>query len=143
MTTHSEHVAMTIAEAPDWLGLRSDDWVAHVEAGLDTELVDRLIAEGALSAEEAYELIVPRRTFTRRKSRGEPLSRDESDRLARFARIMSFAEAVFGNEEKTRSWMRTPRAVLGDRTPLSLLKTDAGATAVERIIGRIAHGVYS
>ena len=134
---------MTTTETPQWLGLRSSDWIERVENGLPPELVDRLIDEGKLSAEEAYQLIAPRRTFSRRKRRGESLSREESDRLARFARLMSFAERVFGDEAKAKSWMRTPNGALDRRTPLSLLTTDAGATEVERVIGRIAHGVYS
>jgi len=32
---------------------------------------------------------------------------------------------------------------LGGRVPLHLLDSDAGAQAVERVLGRIEHGVYS
>ena len=42
-----------------------------------------------------YSLIVPRRTLTHRRARREALSRDESDRAVRIARIAALGEQVF------------------------------------------------
>jgi putative toxin-antitoxin system antitoxin component (TIGR02293 family) len=40
-------------------------------------------------------------------------------------------------------WLRTPNTALRGETPISLLETDIGARMVERVLGRIEHGVIS
>jgi putative toxin-antitoxin system antitoxin component (TIGR02293 family) len=53
------------------------------------------------------------------------------------------AEEAFGDEEKARRWLSRPNRAVGGHAPLTLLDSDAGALAVERVLGRIEHGVYS
>src|SRR5438132_14241276 len=68
-------------------GLRSDeDLVRLVEGRLATGAIERLLQSG-VTDDEIYALIVPRRTLTHRRARREALSRDESDRAVRLARI--------------------------------------------------------
>ena len=71
------------------------------------------------------------------------LSVDESDRLARLARLVVRAEEALGDAEKARHWLTQPNRALGGQRPLTLLDSDAGALAVERVLGRIELGVYS
>ena len=73
---------------------------------------------------------------------GGALSAAESDRLARLARILVRAEQALGDEEKARRWLTRENRALGDAQPLALLDSDAGAEAVEQVLGRIEHGVY-
>ena len=40
------------------------------------------------------------------------------------------------------SWLSSKIASLGDQTPTSLLKTEAGRSQVERVLLKIEHGVY-
>jgi putative toxin-antitoxin system antitoxin component (TIGR02293 family) len=63
--------------------------------------------------------------------------------LARLARLLVRAEEALGDREKAHRWLSTPNRALGGRRPLTLLDNDAGALAVERVLGRIEHGVYS
>lgn len=57
--------------------------------------------------------------------------------------LVKMAHEVFGSEEKTRKWFKTPLPMLGGKTPLECFVTEAGALEIEDILGRIAHGVFS
>lgn len=71
------------------------------------------------------------------------LSPAESERLARVVRIIARAEEALGDREKARRWLRKANRALAGRRPLHLLDSDAGARMVERVPGRIEHGIYS
>ncbi len=81
------------------------------------------------------------RTFARKKKQEVRLSPVASDRLFRLARIFAFAMEVLGSTEQAREWLHTPQIGLGERTPLDMIKTEAGAQEVEDLLGRIEHGV--
>jgi putative toxin-antitoxin system antitoxin component (TIGR02293 family) len=126
----------------------------HVDA--DTALDLALAIQGGLSlqaledAMDRYELttieleqIISRKTLSRRRERGEVLTVEESNRLARLVRAFAVAEGVLGTLEKAKQWMRQGNRALRGETPISLLNTDQGARLVEQILGRIAYGVFS
>ena len=50
---------------------------------------------------------------------------------------------TLGDPEKAGRWLSQPNRALDGQRPLTLLDSDAGALAVERVLGRIEHGVYS
>jgi putative toxin-antitoxin system antitoxin component (TIGR02293 family) len=85
-------------------------------------------------------LSVPPRTMARRKAE-QRLTAQESDRLARLARILSHASTVFGSEDKASTWLTRPHRVLEGTAPIELLDTDLGTQVVEAMLGRIEHGV--
>lgn len=119
------------------------DWAEAVEEGLPTEALEVAMEESGLSWSEIGELVIPRRTFSHRKEQGQPLSREESDRLVRLLRVMAKAKETFQNTEKTERWLRSSNRSLGGRTPLEALQTESGARLIENVLGRIGHGVYS
>ena len=73
----------------------------------------------------------------------QPLSPEQSDRLARMVRVAERAEEALGNPEKAARWLRKPNRALKQKRPIELLESDVGARMVERALGRIEHGVYS
>jgi putative toxin-antitoxin system antitoxin component (TIGR02293 family) len=85
-------------------------------------------------------LSVPPRTMARRKAE-QRLTAQESDRLARLARILSYASTVFGSEDKASTWLTRPHRVLEGTAPIELLDTDLGTQVIEAMLGRIEHGV--
>jgi putative toxin-antitoxin system antitoxin component (TIGR02293 family) len=113
-----------------------------VEKGLPTKNLDILKARGLTFTEMANTVISPR-TLKHRKARGENLSPEETERALRVASIISLAESIFGNPEKALRWLRHTSGRLKDRTPLSLLKTEAGRRAIEEMLWGIDEGVYS
>jgi putative toxin-antitoxin system antitoxin component (TIGR02293 family) len=122
-------------------GIHSDkDLVALVENRLPAAAVRSLVRAG-LSDSEAYQLIVPRRTLAHRIARREPLSREESDKAVRVARITALAEEAFGDPDRAWRWLRKTKRRFGGRKPIELLATEAGARLVEELIGQIDDGM--
>lgn len=117
-----------------------------VRAGLPSQALDAVLAElteWVGSQAEVYRVVGSARTLQRKRSAHTDLSVDESDRLARLARLVVRAEEALGDADKARHWLSQPNRALGGQRPLTLLDSDAGALAVERVLGRIEHGVYS
>jgi putative toxin-antitoxin system antitoxin component (TIGR02293 family) len=121
--------------------LRSDqDLVRLVEERLATGALVRLRQSG-LTDDEIYSLIVPRRTLTHRRARREALSRDESDRAVRLARIVALGQQVFGDSGRAWHWLRGAKRQFSGRTPLQFAATEAGARLVEELLYRIDEGM--
>jgi putative toxin-antitoxin system antitoxin component (TIGR02293 family) len=113
-----------------------------VEDGLPYEALERLRAILDLPASRVADLLrIPLRTLARRKEANH-LQPDESDRLLRLARLVGLALDLFdGDEGGARSWLTSGNVALGGRTPLALATTDVGAREIERLIGRLEHGI--
>jgi putative toxin-antitoxin system antitoxin component (TIGR02293 family) len=79
------------------------------------------------------------RTAQRRKEQGT-LSAEESDRIARIARVTQRAIEAFGDNVQAREWLKRPNRALQGFAPLGLLITDAGASLVTDELGRIEYG---
>jgi putative toxin-antitoxin system antitoxin component (TIGR02293 family) len=79
------------------------------------------------------------RTAQRRQEQGT-LNVEESDRIARIARVTQRAIEAFGDKSQAREWIKRPNRALQGFAPLGLLSTDAGATLVTDELGRIEYG---
>lgn len=122
-------------------GIRSDEDLARlVEKRLPATAVQSLV-RGGLSDAEAYQLIVPRRTLAHRIARRQPLSREESDKAVRVARISTMAERAFRDPGKAWRWLRKPKRRFEGKTPLEMLATEAGARLVEETIVQFEYGM--
>ena len=119
------------------------DLAAAITRGISAEAAARAVASGLLTAEELYSLVLPRRTYDRRREDDAPLTTAEGDRLMRAVRIILRAIEALADADKARVWLRTPNRALNGEVPMALLETDIGARLVERTLGRIEHGVYS
>ena len=113
-----------------------------VEQQLSTRVLSSLRKHGLEDA-EVYELVIPRRTLSHRRARRQRLSRDESDRAVRVARILALARQVFGEPERALHWLRKSRRRFEDQNPLKLLRTEAGARLVEETLYQIDDGIFA
>ena len=95
------------------------------------------------SIKQLLEVVIPVRTLKHRRQRLEPLNAEESDRLARVARLWAFAVKVFGNADKARRWLTKPKVRFEDRTPLEMMRTGIGGEAVEEMLGQIEEGYFA
>lgn len=136
------HSAYTLLESKLGVaGIHSDsDLVSLVENRLPPAAIKALV-RGGLTDAEAWQLIVPRRTLAHRIARRESLSRDESDKAVRVARIVAQAEQTFGDPARAWRWMRKPKHQFHNRAPLELLTTEAGARLVEELLAQIDDGI--
>lgn len=117
--------------------------LTEVRGGLPLERMENVRRRLDLTLDElAGQLGMSRATLHRRRREGR-LSPDESDRLVRYARLLAQAEEVFGPGEPAREFFHQPATGLGGETPLEYARTELGAREVERLLGRIGHGVYS
>ena len=119
------------------------DWVRAIQSGLSADAVDAIASELGFTSGEIEQLVIPRRTLAHRRAHLQPLTRDESVRLARIARVALWAQETFGDRQKAAAWLRRPNRALQDSRPIDLLDTDDGARLVEQVIGRLAYGVFS
>lgn len=124
--------------------IRSDLELAEaIHEGLSYQSLDHVLKSDDLEASEAYDLVGSRRTLMRKKKEGTKLSPTESDRLARVVRVIARAEEALGDRDKARRWLRKENRALEGKRPIDLLDSDPGTRIVERILGRIEHGIYS
>jgi putative toxin-antitoxin system antitoxin component (TIGR02293 family) len=130
----------------------SDEALAMIEQRLPTSVLDSLLNLGFERA-EVHSVVLPARTLQHRRSRNEPLTVEESDRVIRLLRVLRATEAVYESRERALAWLRRPnprldpalRNVLfakGGRVPLSLLTTETGARKVEELLVQISDGMF-
>lgn len=110
-----------------------------VETGLAPDAIESLLKHGVPES-FVFSVIVPKRTFQRRRERQERLSPNESDRAERMARLVALATVVFDNEQRAVRWLSSPKLQFGDRAPFDLLRTKAGTDVVERVLLRAYFG---
>lgn len=96
-----------------------------------------------VTEEELAPLIgISKATFHRRRKVGH-LESPESEKLIRFARLLTRATEVLEEEAAAREWLKTPAVAFGGESPLSFADTEIGAREVEFLLGRLEHGVFS
>jgi putative toxin-antitoxin system antitoxin component (TIGR02293 family) len=115
-----------------------------VESGLPYRAFEQLRANTSMSSDAALALVgIPKRTLTRRRREGR-FRQDESDRLVRAARIFGRALSLFdGNLERATDWLSRSQKALGGGVPLEMARTEVGSIEVERVLGRLEHGVFT
>jgi putative toxin-antitoxin system antitoxin component (TIGR02293 family) len=118
------------------------DW-RQVEQGLPLATLEEFAAYSGFGMKDLLEVVIPLRTLKHRRQRQEPLNADESDRLARVARLWEFALRVFGNPDKARRWLTKPKIRFDERTPLAMMHTGAGGDGVEEMLGQIEEGYFA
>jgi putative toxin-antitoxin system antitoxin component (TIGR02293 family) len=67
------------------------------------------------------------------------MSRNETE----LERITARAEEALGDAERARRWINAPNRALSGRRPADLVTDEEGVQRLERVLGRIEHGVYS
>jgi putative toxin-antitoxin system antitoxin component (TIGR02293 family) len=143
-TTARQWVRAFGGTSADRLDLQADLALAKaVEEGLPTQAIDAAVKGGIVGQQDIHQLVVTKRTLQRRRDEEQRLNAEESDRLARLIRVIARAEVALDDSRKAESWMREPNRALQGRRPMDLLTSDMGARAVEKVLGRIEHGIYS
>ena len=137
-----------IQEMADVLGLEKDRsgftalrFSARIARGLPLGSVERVHSIVAPGYRGFSALVVSKQTLVRRRKKGEALSRAESERLARIARVWSMARGVYKDDELTRTFLSRPHQLLEGRVPLEVaIENEYGAEAVIEVLGRLKYG---
>jgi putative toxin-antitoxin system antitoxin component (TIGR02293 family) len=118
------------------------DWRA-VEQGVPLSALEEFAAYSGFTLKSLLEVVIPLRTLKHRRQRKEPLNLDESDRLARLARVYELGVRVFGNAEKARIWLSTPKHRFEERSPLAMMRTELGGRLVAEMLIQIDEGYFA
>ena len=115
-----------------------------IQRGFSISVLDHLRKSMTIPLAELAELTqINHRTLYRRKAKGR-LNRDESDRVLRVGRVFARSLELFeGDPKAARHWFMSPQKALGNEAPAIHAKTEFGALEVERLIGRLEHGVFT
>ncbi|HZC38884.1 MAG TPA: antitoxin Xre/MbcA/ParS toxin-binding domain-containing protein [Sphingomicrobium sp.] len=116
--------------------------VRAIERGLPVKVLRDLLKIGITMAELST-FVAPRRTLERRMKNGGRLTVEESDRVDRFLHVLDFTSDTFEDRDDAIDWLRSPVPFFDDQPPLELLKTGAGADAVENFLGLARHGMLA
>ncbi|WP_334026319.1 antitoxin Xre/MbcA/ParS toxin-binding domain-containing protein [Burkholderia gladioli] len=82
--------------------------------------------------------IIPESTYRRRHKR---LTRDESEKAERLARVVATASHMWGNSADARQFLATPHPLLDGRAPLEVGLTELGARRVEELLWKLFYGL--
>src|ERR1039458_6880703 len=106
------------------------DW-REIERGLPLSTLEEFSAYSGLAVNDLLEVVIPARTLKHRRQRQEPLNLDESDRLARVAKIYELAVKVYDDREDGRKWLCGQKSRFAGKTALEMLRTEVGEQAVQ------------
>jgi putative toxin-antitoxin system antitoxin component (TIGR02293 family) len=116
---------------------------AIANRGVPLSALEEFAAHSGISIKELLDVVIPARTLKHRRQRKEPLSPDESDRLARVALIYGLAVKVFDDPTDGREWLTFPIDRFQGKTALEMLRTDSGGRKVEEMLYQIDEGVFA
>lgn len=113
-----------------------------IQSGLPVSALDRLAAHvSPYDAGFKFRMIAKATLERRRKSASRRLTSEEGDRLARLAKVFSFALDIYKDEDRVRAFLARPHAMLDGKPPLDVaLATGPGADVVINLLGRAAYG---
>jgi putative toxin-antitoxin system antitoxin component (TIGR02293 family) len=121
-------------------GLTDAKAIAQVNKGLGFEEAEYVANTLGISLEKFGALIgIGRTTLYRKKS--ERFSLNESDRIMRYARLLSLATKVFESEAGAKEWLSTPQQGLGGVIPLEHAQTETGARQIDTLLNQIDRGI--
>jgi len=117
--------------------------LTQVRSGLPAAMFEQVATTLGLSTSAlATKLGIARRTVTRKRGNGAPLSSETSEKLLRVARVRNLGRVLFTTDEAVSEWMSKPESALSDMAPLDLLDTDLGAREVENLLRALAYGHF-
>ena len=114
----------------------------QIRGGASTSILSELKQRLGISDLELVAVVgIPRQTLLRRLKQGR-LTRHESDRAARLARVYNAALEFYDyRHDATVRWLKHPNPALQGETPLERSDTDRGAEEVITVLHRLAHGI--
>lgn len=115
-----------------------------VETGFKTTTLERLSKRLGLTLSEMLKLIgLSASSYHEHVRAGRPIRSTLSGQLYQLACVTEAAEAYFEDPAEAHTWLKTPRATFGGRSPLQFALLPGGPGYVTTILDRLEHGVYS
>jgi len=105
--------------------------LTRVESGLPLASMAAILDASESPFATSTTFVIPARTLKHRRAQHSTLSPDESDKLARLARIFDQAVGVFGDTERARDWLTQPKSAT-ETAPPSTCSAPRSAAAWSR-----------
>ncbi len=127
---------------PRWSSIA---WSEQIQKGLPFSALENIKQAMGLSDEILSSVleVSAKTTYRWRRTEKTRLPVSVSDRIYRFARLFALAESVLEDRDAAREWLQEEQVGLGGRTPLDMMRTEAGAREVESLLVRIEYSVLS
>jgi putative toxin-antitoxin system antitoxin component (TIGR02293 family) len=120
------------------------EWVARIQSGLPAASAFAFKKALDLTNQELASVLgMSPRSLARLDPARSRLNLVSGDRLVRSARLFAIATDVLEEAPAAARWLKSPQRALGGAVPLDLSRTDVGTRAVEALLGRMEHGVYT
>ncbi|HEY1901632.1 MAG TPA: antitoxin Xre/MbcA/ParS toxin-binding domain-containing protein [Terracidiphilus sp.] len=113
-----------------------------IARGVPLRALEDFSIYSGIPLKDLLEVIIPARTLKHRRQRQEPLNLDESDRLARVARLYELAVKVFDDADKARRWLSKPKERFQEHSPVAMMRTELGGRQVEEMLYQIDEGMF-
>jgi putative toxin-antitoxin system antitoxin component (TIGR02293 family) len=115
--------------------------VKIIRAGLPAGAFVGVAKVLALTSDElAAKLGISIRTVRDQQKKAARLSRENTEKLVRIARIQRQARKLFTSDEAVSQWLASPAPALDGVAPINLLDTDLGSREVEAVLNGVAYG---
>lgn len=117
--------------------------IARSRQGVLRAEADRVAALIGLTDKEMAAALGLSASYLHRLKTDQRISREASERLSLLENLVEHALDTFDGRVATGlNWLRTPLRELDHQTPLQSLDTVTGYTLVDRVLGRIDHGIF-
>lgn len=112
------------------------------EIGIPATTVEEIASFFIIPVNELMNYLrISRSTWHRRKKAGK-LDFNMSDKVFQVAKLIEYAEKVFGNTDKVRFWFTMPSVVFENRLPIELIGSLSGINLINEELMRIEYGVF-
>lgn len=115
-----------------------------IERGIDSVAVFEAAKTYGIVGRELAGLIgAHARTVQRWAGKNIVLDPVTGGRFYKLSTILAKATELFGSTGDAMAWLRAEQRALEYRKPIDLMRTEAGGSAVENLLGRIEYGVVT
>ncbi len=122
---------------------QEDDLIKQIHRGLPYGTLECVMERMEMKMPFVIALLgVTARTLQRRQTE-KVLTKEESDRVVRLAKLYERSVKVLGDPDEAKAWLHHANITLGNKAPLEMMDTVIGEGRVHALLGRIEHGVYS
>lgn len=123
--------------------LTEQEIITRSRQGVLRAEADRVAALVGLTDKELAAALGLSASYLHRLKVDQRISQDASERLLLLENLLLHALDTFEQRSKTvLGWLRSPLRELDSQTPLQALDTVTGYTLVDRVLGRIDHGIF-
>jgi putative toxin-antitoxin system antitoxin component (TIGR02293 family) len=119
------------------------EWIALVREGIAASSIPEAARFVGIGPHDLARLLDMTPRTRARSTRECVLSRAESGKMVRLARVVERAVEVFEDQATALEWLKAPNAVFLGSSPLSMLDTELGVGVVMTALGRIEEGVFA